>query len=202
MKMLPIFSALIAFLLLSASVSLAAEGLDSSVGSDLPLNSQGVKVATLRATPNVSGSGILDVDGIVYAGKGAKIGPVGSNDDTNCGAALEGMQRYNSKEKEMQFCDGSFWKASSGSGKKCPSASANQLASAYATQAYKSTYGNNEYINIRGLSPGNLPVGVDLQVAQIQGEQASGLSQARYIYYFQCLDGAWQATGSQSLSVN
>lgn len=176
MKMLPFFSALIAFMLLSASVSLAAEGIDSAVGSDLPLNAQGVQVATIRATPNVPGSGMLDVNGLVYAGKGAKIGPVGNNGDINC-VGQEGIMRYNIASHEMQYCNGSVWKAAFDSSKTCPAI--RRTAGCTLLQNPDCTGYHNFCVWLGG--------GTDEQLVLIvEGSNTC---------VFQCINGAWATAG-------
>lgn len=198
----PVFiSVIIAILLLSASVSLAADGIDSVENTDLPLNAGGKLVAVLSAST-------LNVE----LNKGIKVRGVGDNSATACAPADEGVMRYNSSEKEMQYCDGSLWKASMSSGEDCPKTyfytqfCGSRLCEAGGNDRagwYEGALSGDS--NVQGRLVGAPPLrflpdaksGQTYVLSKTVNSRAGNdvVTNIPYYHYYQCMDGTWKDIG-------
>lgn len=119
MRKLSCFICVFAYFWIAGTVqAVASEGIDSDKSTDLPLSARGVLVATLQSK-GTPGTGLLDL------ANGVRIKSYGDNSDTSCENADEGIVRYNADQHELQYCNGTAWKAAFAGGcdKTCPPAS-------------------------------------------------------------------------------
>jgi hypothetical protein len=96
----------------AAIKGLAFNGANNTTG-DLAISTRNASTdATLTERVRISITGNVGIGTTTPSAKLEVAGEVKfGNSSTACSAALEGQQRYNATSKNMEFCDGSSWKA-------------------------------------------------------------------------------------------